>query len=135
MASAPHYMMDVAWAPCILSLPFFHPLSLSLLPPFSIISSCICLCLETGEDFSTLSPNCPIIVWLYHLSSLLGTDTIFTLTSYWARFFFYPFLSLSLLVCTLSFPSPSVVSTGTRFSSIPKSFLYTTTAKQTPGTF
>lgn len=130
MASAPNQMMDATWAPCISSLPFSRPHTLSSLP--SPLSPA--LYVSVWKKGRTLSPNYLIIVWLYHLSSLLGTDTIFTLTSYRARFFFYPFL-LPSFSRTLSLPSPVVVSAGTLFSTIPLSFLYTTTAKQTPGTF
>lgn len=94
MASAPNHMMDAAWAPCISSLPFSPPHSLSPLSPALYVSVW-----EQGRG--TLSPNYLIVVWLYHLSSLLGSDTIFTLTSYWARFFFHSFL--------LFFFSPSAV--------------------------
>lgn len=131
MASAPNHMMDAARAPCISSLPFSPPHSLSPLSPALYVSVW-----EQGRG--TLSPNYLIVVRLYHLSSLLGSDTIFTLTSYWARFFFHSFcffFPLLPLSCTLSFPSPAVLSTGTLLSPIPQSFLYTATAKQTPGTF
>lgn len=91
MASAPNHMMDATWAPCVSSLPFSHSHSLSSLP--SPLSPA--LYVSVWKQGRTLLPNYLIIVWLYHLSSLLGTDTIFTLTSYWARFFF---LSLSFAV-------------------------------------
>lgn len=81
MASAPNRMMDAARAPCISSLPF-PPLILSHSPLFS---PALYLCLESGG--SLVQP--PDVVQLRHLSYLLGTDTIFTLTSYWARFFFH----------------------------------------------
>lgn len=84
MASAPNHMMDAARAPCISSLPFSPPHSLSPLSPALYVSVW-----EQGRG--TLSPNYLIVVRLYHLSSLLGSDTIFTLTSYWARFFFHSF--------------------------------------------
>lgn len=100
-----------------------HPLSLSFLsPPFVFTSS---VSLFGSGRLSMFQP--PDVVRLRHLSSLLGTDTVFILTSYWARFIFHSFILFSLI------PPPAVVPTGTLFS-IPRSFLYTATAKQTPGT-
>lgn len=135
MASAPNHMMDAAWVPCISSLPFSIPCStLFTLPPFSIISSSICLCLEMGgleHSLAQLPYHCMAVSsvfpsWHWHY---IHTDIILGKV---------PFLSLSFpfsLLYTLSFPSPAVVSTGTLFSSIPLSIPYTATAKQTPGTF
>lgn len=121
MASAPDHIMDAAWAPCSSSLPFPSSSSLSSFLPPLLFSPALYLCLEMGG--ALVQP--PDVAQLRHLSSLLGTDTIVTLTSYWARFFFYSFIFLSLT------PPPPP---GTLFSSIPRSFLYTATAEQTPGT-
>lgn len=88
MASAPNHMMDAAWAPCISSLPFFP--SSSLFSPPSVFTSSISL---FGNGMLSHPTTRSL---LHHLSSLLGTNTIFTLTSYWARFFFHPFILLSL---------------------------------------
>lgn len=113
-------------------LPASHPFLFSLILSHSTFSPLLCfhqLYISVWK-WDALSPNHLIIVWLHHLSSLLGTNTIFTLTSYWARFFFHSFILLSLSPP----PHPAVVSTGTLFSPFPRSFLYTATAKQTPGT-
>lgn len=85
MASAPNHMMDAAWAPCISSLPFFASSSLTLFPPPSSVFT------SSVSVFGSLIQP-PDVVRLHHLSSLLGTDTIFTLTSYWPRYFFHSFI-------------------------------------------
>ena len=92
MASAPDHIMDAAWAPCSSSLPFPSSSSLSSFLPPLLFSPALYLCLEMGG--ALVQP--PDVAQLRHLSSLLGTDTIVTLTSYWARFFFYSFIFLSL---------------------------------------
>lgn len=79
-------------------LPASHPFLFPLILAHSPFSPLLCfhqLYISVWK-WDALSPNHLIIVWLHHLSSLLGTNTIFTLTSYWARFFFHSFILPSL---------------------------------------
>lgn len=124
MASAPNHMMDAAWAPCISSLPF--PPSSSLTPP--VFTSSVSLFgkgrLSGPTTWCCTAASSVLPSWHWHY---IHTDIILGKV-------LFPFLFHSFILLSLSPPPPAVVSTGTLFSSIPRSFLYTATAKQTPGT-
>lgn len=128
MASAPNHMMDAARAPCVSSLPVFpHPASLSFLPP-ALFSPVLYLCLEKGCSLTQPPDHCMAASSVFPSwhERYIHTDIILGKV-------LFPFLYFAF---TQSPPStlPAVVSTGTLFSPIPRSFLYTATAKQTPGT-
>lgn len=118
MASAPNHMMDAAWA----LIPSFPPLILShSRPPApSVFTSSVSL---FGNGGSLVQP--PDVVCLPFLA--------LTLYSHWHHIgqgsFFIPLFSFHLVIlppcCGLHWHT---------LSSIPGSFLYTATAKQTPGT-
>lgn len=135
MASAPNHMMDAAWVPCISSLPFFLFLNHSLYSPSLLHYLRLYMSLfgyrgGLEHSFAQLPDHCMAVSsvfpsWQWHY---IHTDIILS------RLPFFPlYLSFSPS-CLVSFPSPAVVSARTLFSSIPKSILYTMTAKQTLGT-
>lgn len=84
---------------------------------------CICVWLSDPTTWCCTTASSVFPSWHWHY---IHTDIVLAKV-------LFPFLYLFLLSLPTPGP-PAVVSTGTHFSSIPRSFLYTATAKQTPGT-